>query len=442
MEVPETMYAKSGDAHIAYQVTGDGPVDIVYAPNVGGDIESRWEGSTSGPLLRRLGRFTRVIVFDPRGTGLSGRMAEYPTLEQQMEDVAAVIDAAGSSAPVLFGNFNGAAHCALFAATHPERVRALVTYVLIPRVLRGDDYPWGIDGELYEEWIAAAYEGFGLEDLNRLFNPSLQGDDAERRGFARMLRVHSGPGGLGALMRMWAGIDIRPVLPTIRVPALVVHRRDSPFVPADVGRYVAKAIPSARYLELPGTDMSLASTDVELLGDEIEEFVTGSRPVHAPDRVLATVLFTDIVGSTDKATEMGDESWRRLLDAHDAEARSQLERSRGREINTTGDGLVATFDGPARAIRCALDIAAALRPLGIEIRAGLHTGEVELRGDDIAGIAVHTAQRVQSQARPGEVLVSRTVVDLVAGSGIEFNDRGDHELKGMPGSWRLFAASP
>jgi len=309
-------------------------------------------------------------------------------------------------------------------------------------VLRSTDYPWGIDAETYEKWTAAAYEGFGLDDLYQLLFPNRLGNEGERRGFARTLRINAGPAGLGALMRMWAGTDIRPVLSTIRVPTLVVQRRDSPLVPADVGRYVASAIPGARYVELPGADARLDPSDYELLADEVEEFVTGARPVFAPDRVLATVLFTDIVGSTERAAELGDERWRKLLDAHDAVVRSQLERFRGREVNTTGDGLVATFDGPARAIRCALDLVGALRPLGVEIRAGLHTGEVELRGDDIAGIAVHTAQRVQSQAGPGEVFVSRTVMDLVAGSGIEFEDRGEHELKGMPGSWRLFAAEP
>jgi class 3 adenylate cyclase len=440
VEVPETRYATSGDAHIAYQVVGEGPVDILYAPQVGaGNIEDRW-GAESGSLLRRLGRFARVIAFDKRGTGLSGRVAEIPTFEEQMDDVAAVIDAAGSSAPVLVGNFDGAVLCALFAATYPERTRALVTLNLVPRVLRSPDYPWGVDGAIYEKWIAAAYEGFGLDNMYQLLAPSRQGDEAERRGFARSARLLSGPGGLSALLRMWAGIDIRPVLPTIRVPTLVVHRRDSLLVPADVGRYAASEIPGAVYFELLGTDVFLGPSDVDVLADEIEEFVTGSRPLLAPDRVLATVLFTDIVGSTERATELGDERWRKLLDAHDAVARSQLDRFRGREIKTTGDGFLATFDGPARAIRCALEIAAALPPLGIVIRAGLHTGEVEVRGDDIAGIAVHTAQRVQSIAEPGEVLVSRTVADLVAGSGIEFHDRGDHELKGIPGSWRLLAA--
>jgi class 3 adenylate cyclase len=440
--VPETRYAKSGDSQIAFQVVGDGSIDILFIPHfTSRDVESRWESGASGPLMRRLARFARVITFDKRGTGLSGRVLEVPTFEEQMDDVVAVLDTVGSTRTAVIGIFDGAVLGALFAATYPHRTRALVTWMLWPRVLRAADYPWGIDAVTYQHWIDEAYEGFGLAELRERLDPDAFDDEEAQRDFQRVFRLHAGPSGVSAFMRMWGGMDIRPVLPTIRVPTLVLHRARADLVPADVGRYVASTVVGARHVEIDGTNSVLERADVDDLGDQIEEFLTGTRPLPDPDRVLATVLFTDVVNSAQRAAELGDRRWRQLIASHDALVRHELAKFRGDEVKTMGDAFLARFDGPARAVRCAHGIRDALRDIGVEIRAGIHTGEIELLDNDVSGIAVTVGKRIESLARPGEVLVSRTVVDLVAGSGIEFVDRGDHELKGIPGTWRLFTVT-
>lgn len=448
----ETRYASSGDAHIAFQARGDGPLDIVYVPHIGSsDVESRWESNRLGsghgtvlnsphvPLPQRLTRFARVIMFDKRGTGLSGRVLDVPTFEEQMDDITAVMNAVQSTQAFLIGIFDGAVLATLFAAAHPGRTRGLVTWMLAPRVLRTDDYPWGIDAVTYDRWTAEAHEGVGLHDLREGLDPGRVDDEATQRAIQRIFRLYSGPGGLSAFMKMWSGMDIRPVLSTIRVPTLVLQRADGALVPADVGRYVAGTIDGARYFELPGTANLLEQGDVEPLADTIEEFATGIPPRHSTDRILATILFTDIVGSTERAAELGDRRWQSLLASHDAIVRQQLSRFRGDEIKTMGDAFLARFDGPGRAVQCGRAVRDALHAVDVEIRVGVHTGEIELVGDDVGGIAVTIGKRIESLASPGEVLVSRTVVDLVAGSGLEFTDRGEHELKGVPGSWRLFA---
>jgi class 3 adenylate cyclase len=389
-------------------------------------------------LAQLLTRFARVIMFDKRGTGLSGRVLDVPTFEEQMDDVVAVMDATQSEAAVLLGVFDGAALAALFAATHPERTRGLVTWMLTPRVLEADDYPWGIDATTWQEWIEAAYQGVGPEDLRTRLDPGRVNDEQTQRALDRIFWVTSGPGGLSAFMNMWGDMDIRPVLPTIRVPTLVMQRAQGALIPADVGRYAASVIPGARYVELPGTANLITNEDSEPLADAIEEFITGSAPLRDPDRVLATVLFTDIVASTEHAERIGDHTWRQQLDRHDAMVRARLTEFGGREVNTAGDGFFATFDGPARAVRCARAVIDDAQTLGIELRAGVHTGECEVRGDDYAGIAIHIGARVAALATAGQVLTTRTVKDLVAGSGLTFADRGVHELKGITEPWHLY----
>jgi class 3 adenylate cyclase len=436
---PETFYARSGDAHIAFGVLGDGPIDIVYIPNFSAnDVEQRWHTSVAGALTRRLARYGRVIMFDKRGTGLSGRVLEMPIFEQQMDDIVAVLDAVGSTQTAIIGNFDGAPLAALFAATFPHRTRALVTWMLAPRVLWAADYPWGLDPDTYEHWINQAHEGVGLDDLRQQLAPS-RDDESTRRFYDRVFRMYAGPAGLSGMLRMWAGMDLRPVLATIRVPTLVLHRADGVLIPSGVGRYVAHAITGARYVELDGNANGLEPEDIGEVGDEIQEFLTGTRPRVDHDRVLATILFTDVVGSTQHTVQLGDRRWRDLMARHDDVVRRHLLEFRGVEVNTMGDAFLARFDGPARAVQCAVAIRDALRPLGVEIRSGVHTGEIELVDDDVSGIAITIAKRIETIAPPGQVLVSRTVVDLVAGSGIEFVDHGEQELKGVPGTWRLFA---
>jgi len=392
-------------------------------------------------LVRRLVGFSRVIAFDKRGTGLSGRVVEIPTYEQQLDDMIAVLDAAGSSEAAVVGNFDGAVLATLFAATFPHRTRALVTWMMTPRVLRAPDFPWGVDTGTWEQWIAAAYQGFGLEDLQQRIAPSRAANKSDQDEMERFFRRQAGPGGTAAFMRMWGGMDIRPVLPLIRVPTLVLHRADANLMPAEIGRYVANTISEARYVEVPGDNLLVAPEDTDQVGDEIEEFLTGTRPRPEIDRVLATVLFLDIVGSTAQLVAVGDRKWRDRLDQHDAVVRTRLDTFRGREIRTTGDGFFAVFDGPARAIRCALAIIDDAHALGIDLRAGIHTGECEIRGDDYAGIAVHVGARIADLAGPREVLTSRTVKDLVAGSEITFDDRGEHVLKGVPEPWHIYRAT-
>jgi pimeloyl-ACP methyl ester carboxylesterase len=436
--VPETRYAKSGDLNIAYQVVGEGPFDLVYVPGWISNIELMWEEPAHARLLRRLTSFSRLILFDKRGTGMSDPVPldRLPTLEQRMDDVRAVMDAAGSERAALFGSSEGGLMSVLFAATYPERTRALVALAIYAKRIWSLDYPWAPTPEARAAEIESIERTWGSGmDISDLA-PSA--DEAFKRRLVAYFRRSASPGAAVALLRMNTQIDVRDVLPTIRVPTLVLHRDGDRDVSVEESRWIASQIPGARYVELPGDEHLIWAGDVDAVVDEVEEFLTGSRPVPEADRVLATVLFTDIVGSTERAAELGDRRWRTVLEQHHGIVRRELQRFRGREVDTAGDGFLATFDGPARAIRCACAVRDAVGPLSIDIRAGLHTGECELMGDKVGGIAVHTGARVASAAGPGEVLVSRTVRDLVAGSGIRFEDRGERELKGV-GSWRLYS---
>ena len=438
---PETRYARSGDVNIAYQVVGDGPLDLVYVLGWVSHVELLWEEPASARFLGRLASFSRLILFDKRGTGLSDRVAdaELPTLEQRMDDVRAVMDAAGTDRAALLGLSEGGPMCLLFAATYPERTAALVLLGAYARRLQADDYAFGAAPEEYDAFLDEIREHWGGPVGLELRAPSLAGDAAFRSWWANYLRMSASPGAALALTRMNRDIDVRHVLPTIGVPTLLLHRVGDRSLPVEGSRYMAERIPGAKLVELPGDDHLpwLANQD-EIL-EEIEDFLTGVRRGPEPDRVLATVLFTDVVGSTRLAVELGDREWRQLLARHHALVRRELGRWRGNEVDTAGDGFLATFDGPARAIRCACAARDAVRELGLEIRAGLHTGECEMIGPNVAGIAVHIGARVAALAGPGEVLVSSTVRDLVAGSGIDFSERGEHELKGVPEKWRIYA---
>jgi class 3 adenylate cyclase len=433
-----TRYARSGDVHIAYQVVGDGPRDIVLVPGWTSHVEMGWRFPAFAHFLNRLASFSRLIVFDKRGTGLSDPVAITPTLEERMDDLGAVLDAAGSERATLVGECEGAAVSVLFAATHPERTEALVLYGAMPSVSVDSDSPRWIDdpenrlGDVIEHWG----EGKALD----LFAPSEVGNEQARRSAGEFERASASPGMAGALLESLRDIDVTAPATTVQAPTLVVHRRDD-FVPIGPARRLAELIPGAGFVELEGSDHSLSAGNTEEIVGEIEEFVTGTRRPPEPTRALLTVLFTDIVGSTQLAADLGDGRWRDLLAQHNRLVRAKLEEHQGREVKTVGDGFVATFDGPARAIWCAEAITEAVRELDIEVRAGIHTGETELLGDDIGGMAVHIGARVVSLAGPGEVLVTRTVRDLVAGSGIAFAERGQHELKGVPGEWDVLAVA-
>jgi pimeloyl-ACP methyl ester carboxylesterase len=439
MPTVQTRYAKSRDVHIAYQVMGDGPVDLVLVPGWVSNVELWWEDPGWNAFMHRLMSFSRLILFDKRGTGLSDRVSvrEMPTLEERMDDVRAVMDAVGSETAFVVGLSEGGPMSVLFAASHPERTRALVLYGSFPRITKGEGYPWGFDLEQAGPMLARAERSWGDGTFTgSLFAP---GDVEPRLEFlARFEREGASPGAMIALVRMLVEIDVRDVLPLIAVPTLIVHRNGDAVAPIEGARYMAERIPNARLVELTG-DHSPVTGETDAILDEIEEFVTGRRAERAPDRVFATVMFTDIVDSTPRAATMGDRRWSELLDGHHRIVRQQLERFDGQEVKTTGDGFLATFDGPARAIHCALATSEATKAIGLPLRAGLHAGECERRHGDISGIAVHTAARVAALAGPGDVLVSRTVKDLVAGSGLKFEDRGSHTLKGVPDEWRLFA---
>ena len=441
---PPTSYARSGDVSIAYQVLGDGPIDLVLVLGFATHLELQWELAPFRHFCERLASFSRLIVFDKRGTGLSDPVAEAPTLEERIDDVRAVMDAAGSERAALLGVSEGGPMSALFAATHPDRAAALVLHGAMARTTEAPDYPWASPAEALREATAefiAPYWGRDPEGILTLFGPSIAEDPHAQEAIARLERHAASPAMVRQIFEMFLDIDVREVLPTIRVPTLVLHRRHDRVVNWRAGRYLASQIPGARYVELEGDDhIPWVGAADDVLG-EIEEFLTGARTAPEPDRVLATVMFTDIVGSTERAAELGDARWRALLGGHHEAVRRELDRFRGRQIKTLGDGCLATFDGPGRAIRCAAAIADAARADGLEVRVGLHAGEVELVGDDVGGIAVHIAARVGALAGAGEVLVSGTVKDLVAGSGIAFEDRGTRELKGVPDEWRLFAAA-
>lgn len=435
---PQTRYAKSGDVHIAYQVVGDGPRDLVFVPGAWSHCDLMWEDPAWARFAARLATFSRVIIFDKRGTGLSDRSVALGTLEQRMEDVHAVMDAVGSKQVVLFGPSEGAGMSILFSASYPERTIALILYGADAKGSWAPDYPWEPTREQFEEFISSVDQIWGTGALLPLYAPSRANDPAFKDWWTRLERASLSPAAAIALVRCWIEYDVRDALRAVHVPTLILHRRGDLAVSVETGRHLARNIPGAKYVELAGEDHLPWIGDADALLDEVEEFVTGVRHVAEPDRVLATILFTDIVGSTERAAELGDLRWHDLLDSFYAAVRKELERHRGKEVNTAGDSFLATFDGPARAIRCARAIRNSLRPLGIQVRSGLHTGECELMGDNVGGIAVHIGARVGALAGPDEVFVSSTVKDLVAGSGISFKDRGTHDLKGVPDAWRLF----
>lgn len=433
--LPETRYALSGDVNIAYQTMGTGPVDIIMVPGFVSHVEFTHELAGYTAFLRRLSTFARVITFDKRGQGLSDRMTGAPSLEQRMDDVRVVMDEVGSQRAVVVGFSEGSAMSALFTATYPERVAQLVLfggYASAPFLLTG-----------VEERIARVVKAWGTGETMKTVIPSQVASPDAVSQFAKLERLSASPGAVRAISLLNAQIDIRPILPAVQVPTLVLHRRTDARVPIEAGRDLAARIPNARFIEYPDGDHAFWSGNAEALLGDIEEFVTGHRDSSSTEleRILATVLFTDIVDSTRNAAAMGDQAWRRSLDSHDQLAKQVIDKHRGILIKNTGDGILATFDGPGRAVRCALAFSTAAQQIGLPLRAGLHTGEIELRGRDIGGIAVHAAARVMAQSQSSEVLVSRVVTDLVAGAGLKFAERGSHELKGLPGRWDLFAAS-
>jgi class 3 adenylate cyclase/pimeloyl-ACP methyl ester carboxylesterase len=439
-------YARAGDLHIAYRTLGEGPLDLVFISGAISNLELDWDEPRYASFMERLASGARVITFDCRGVGISDRVAT-PSLEDKMDDVRAVLDDVGSRGAVVFGFLDGGAMATLFAATYPDRARGLVLYAFQPRRRWAPDYPWGLTPDAARHYLEDALAGWNeIERRSReelaVTAPSHAGDDDMIRWLARWRRLSTSPGAFADFRRVNLDLDVRHVLPAIRVPVLVLHRPGQKVVSAEVSRFVADQIPTASYLELPGRDVwpflegSAEMTDA-VLGFLAE--TASAPPDEESGRVLVTILFTDIAGATERAAQIGDAGWRDVLAAHHRIVRQQLARFRGREVDTAGDGFFASFDGPARAIRCATAITEQVRSLGIEVRAGLHTGECEVVDGKVAGIAVHIGARVATEAAAGEVLVSSTVRDLVAGSGLRFEDRGERELKGVPGEWRLYA---
>ena len=433
---PRTQYAKSGDVHIAYQVFGEGAVDLVFVPGFVSHIENYWDEPSFARWLRRLGNFSRVIMFDKRGTGLSDQVSELPGMDQRMDDVRAVMDAVGIERAAIFGISEGGSLATLFAASHPERSQALIIYGGFAQFS-----DW-MTQEALESLFQYIDKSWGSGEGWLKFAPTKEGDLAFQQWWGKFERLGASPGAVTTLMRMNSQIDITEILPSVNVPTLVIHRKDDTLVRVEAGRLLAERIPGAKYVELSGADhLPFVGENSDRILDEMEHFLTGETSTPSVERVLATVVFTDIVGSTARAEALGDQAWGDLLDLHDKAVRKELERFRGNEVKWTGDGFLAAFDGPARAIQCALAIVSTVRALGIEVRAGIHTGEVDFVKNDIRGIAVHIASRVADLANGGDVVVSRTVKDLVAGSGIAFQDYGTHELKGVPDQWMLFRAS-
>jgi class 3 adenylate cyclase len=440
VQIPETKYVPVGDSDVAYQIVGSGPFDLLYVNPLGVHVDSGWDFSPVAKAWSMLATGCRLILLDRRGTGASGGLpvSAIPTWEELAEDIIAVLDAAGSTRCAVMSQLETGPIAILLAATHPERMSSLILLTTTARYSEADDYPIGVPNEVAEGVLDLVAEKWGSEELGR-FVWLDEGDPELHRSQGRMQRAGATPREAHAQYRYFAwNVDVREVLPLVQVPTLVIHTRDNAFYPVSHGRYLAEHIADATFVEVPAGN--LVPLDEETMG-RVVEFVTGARPVVEVDRVLTTILFTDIVGSTEQATSLGDQRWRNLLDAHDRVVREQLRLFRGNEINTTGDGFLATFDGPARALRCGQAIVEALSALGIDVRVGVHSGECEVRGGDLGGLAVHIGARTAALAAPGEVLVSQMVKELVMGSGIEFEDRGEHELKGIPGSWQLFAVS-
>jgi class 3 adenylate cyclase len=440
MDAPDTRYVAVGEADVAYQVAGEGPIDLLYCYGLGSHIEMFWDSPGPAELLPRLASFSRLILFDRRGTGASDGVSRnaIPTWEQWTEDIQAVLLAAESRSTAILAATDAGPIAMLFAAMHPEMVSALILLNTSARYLKTDDYPIGVSPEELDALVETIAMGWGTADLTRLILPSAAADPATMDVIAKLIRSSATPRTAAAQYDyMLRSLDVRRALPMIQAPTLVLSVHDSPFLPIAHGYYLADHIEGATFVELSGGDIGPSPANSEV-ADEVAAFLTGARPVVEVDRVLTTVLFTDIVGSTSLAASLGDRRWKTQLDAHDRAVREELKRFRGKEIKTTGDGFVVSFDGPARAIRCAQAIGEATAKLGIELRIGMHTGECEIRGDDLGGLAVHIAARIGSAAAPGEVLVSGTVKDLVVGSGIEFRHGGERQLKGVPGTWRLF----
>ena len=437
----EVRYAVNDGVHIAYTVVGDGPVDVVYTPGIWSNLDVMWEEPRWARFLDRLASFSRLIVFDMRGVGLSDRGPGPPFLESQMADISAVMEAAGSESAIIFGGARGGAMSMLFAATHPDRVRALVLYAAVAKTVRGPDFPHGKSEQeqqvFFDRFVAEMGTGTNLD----LQGPSGLAEPRFVSWWARFERLVATPSAYRELAGIFRDLDVRPLLPSIQAPTLVVQRVGDRITPVSQGRFLAAAIPNARLVELPGEDHIPFLGDADAIADEVEEFVTGTRSAPGADRFLSTVLFTDIVGSTERQAAIGDHAWKDVVLAHHGLVREALARWRGTENDTAGDGFYATFDGPARAVRCALEVADRVHALGIEIRAGVHTGECELVDGKCGGIAVAIGARIASLAGPSQILVSQTVKDLVTGSGLGFEDRGEHTLKGVPQPWRLFQAA-
>jgi len=436
--IPETRYARSDGVHIAYQVFGRGPRDLIFVPGWVSHLEYAWEEPMFARFLERLGSFSRVVWFDKRGTGLSDRVSGLPILEERMDDLRAVMSAAGMKRAAIFGTSEGGSMSTLFAATYPKRVRALILYGAFAKRLWAPDYPWAPRRSEREKWIRQLESGWGgAVELDTLA-PSAADDEGFRRWFAAYGRLSVSPSAAVALAKMNSDIDIRAVLPSVHVPTLVMHRSGDRDVSVANGRFLAEHIPGAKWVELPGEDHVWWVGDADSILEEVQEFVTGTRAPRAAERVLTTVMFTDIVGSTKQARAIGDRKWAQLLARHNQLVRRELARFGGHEVKSTGDGFLATFDGPARGIRCGSAIQRAVRELGISVRVGLHTGECEVMGADIGGLSVHIASRVAEKSDGTSVLVTSTLKDLVAGSGIDFHDRGKHILKGVGEPRRIF----
>jgi class 3 adenylate cyclase len=440
--LPKTKYARSGDVRIAYQISGDGPVDVVWAPGTMSHLDLDWEIPQRALFFERFSKFCRLIRFDKRGTGLSDRPLKMATLEERTDDIRAVMDDIGIERANVFGVSEGGSMACLFAGTYPQRVISLLVWGAQARWIASPDHPWAQTQKEHDEMVAMIDDDWPSFDY--LTGPGAglgrDADPAFIESLGRYMRAAASPSAVRAYEIMNGQIDTRPILPSIQAPTLVMNRTGDPCARVAAARDMASRIPGAKFKEYPGNSHSMMLDDMEIVLSDIQEFITGKRPIDSYDRILATVLFLDIASSTERAVALGDTGWRNVLNSYYAIVRKELARFRGKEINTTGDSFVATFDGPARAIRCALAIASAVRQLGIDVRAGVHTGECELMGDNIGGIAVHIGARIMAQAEPGSVLVSGTVKDLVSGSGIDFQNRGVHQLKGVPGEWRLFAA--
>ena len=437
----ETKYVKSGDAYIAYQVTGDGPFDLVYVPGWVSHVELAWEEPTLARFLERLGSFSRLITFDKRGTGLSDRVSvdNLPNLGQRMDDLRAVMDAAGSERAAILGFSEGGNMCALFAATYPHRTKALIMCGTFAKRQWSPDYPWAPTIEERKETYKVVEQEWGSEMDTAHYVPSMENDKGFMERLATYFRRSASPSAAVALLKMNTDVDVRNVLPSIHVPTLVIHRTGDRDVNIEEGRWIAAQIPGAKFVELPGEDHMPWVGDQDAILDEIEEFLTGVRPTADFDTQLITMLFTDIVGSTELAASIGDKAWAELLDQHNSMIRRTAESCRGTEVDTTGDGFLLTFDRPANAVRCASRILEQARAIGLYLRAGIHTGEVHKVGKQITGLSIHVASRIVDLAEPGEVLVSGAVKNLVAGSKYEFEDRGEHTLKGVPRPWKLYA---